>query len=171
MWIERQSHEWMDSIWFLDEANFYLNESEKKCAWGSDICWVKTFACGQNPFLAAIWSTGIVRLYFLWFWWRMYEWERNINKHAEKNFFYQPFNLIQPTSRVSGNNKIEWLHTQLQECLVRRHIFRTISFTQNWKPWVPHSPDLNPFDFFLWWYLKDCLYWQSWWDKETEEQY
>lgn len=98
-------------------------------------------------------------------------WVGTKHKFAEKNFFYQPFNLIQPTSRVSGNNKIEWLHTQLQECLVRRHIFRTISFTQNWKPWVPHSPDLNPFDFFLWWYLKDCLYWQSWWDKETEEQY
>lgn len=109
-----------------------------KCIWkknvlcGSDICWVKTFACGQNPFWAAIWSTGIVRPYFLWFWWRMYEWERNINL-LKRIFFYQPFNLIQPTSRVFGNNKIELLHTQLQECLVRRHIFRTISFTQNWK--------------------------------------
>ena len=24
--------------------------------------------------------------------------------------------------------------------------------------WSPHSPDLNPFDFFLWGHLKDCIY-------------
>ena len=24
--------------------------------------------------------------------------------------------------------------------------------------WAPYSPDLNPLDFFLWGYLKDCVY-------------
>ena len=26
------------------------------------------------------------------------------------------------------------------------------------QPWPPHSPDLNPPDFFLWGYLKDRVY-------------
>jgi hypothetical protein len=26
------------------------------------------------------------------------------------------------------------------------------------KPWPPHSPDINPLDFFLWGYLKDRVY-------------
>ena len=28
-------------------------------------------------------------------------------------------------------------------------------------PWSPHSPDLNPCDFFLWGYLKDRVYSES----------
>jgi len=25
-------------------------------------------------------------------------------------------------------------------------------------PWPPRSPDLSPFDFFLWWYIKNIVY-------------
>jgi len=29
---------------------------------------------------------------------------------------------------------------------------------QVWSQWLPHSPDLNPPDFYLWGYLKDRVY-------------
>ena len=26
-------------------------------------------------------------------------------------------------------------------------------------PWPPRSPDITPLDFFLWWYVKDKVFW------------
>lgn len=87
----------------------------------------------------------------------MFECERRtIPKFAEKEIF---------TSPSTENNKLleclvstRWsysTHSYKSAWVFRRHIFRTISFT---KPWPPHSPYLNPLDFFLWGYLKDRVY-------------
>ena len=50
-------------------------------------------------------------------------------------------------------------HTSLRSTAWMEENFREnfISFkTEN--EWPPHSPDLNPFDFYLWGYLKDRVY-------------
>jgi len=33
-----------------------------------------------------------------------------------------------------------------------------IASTRTKNPWAPHSPDLNPLDFFLWGYAKDNVF-------------
>ena len=43
----------------------------------------------------------------------------------------------------------EWIHEKFQD--------RVISLKTEFV-WAPHSPDLNPLDFFLWGYLKDRVY-------------
>ena len=43
----------------------------------------------------------------------------------------------------------QWLNDKFAE--------RVISLKTDFV-WAPYSPDLNPLDFFLWGYLKDCVY-------------
>ena len=49
---------------------------------------------------------------------------------------------------VSGKS-LSWLHEHFGERLISRR-----TDTQ----WSPHSPDLNPCDFYLWGFLKDTIF-------------
>ena len=44
---------------------------------------------------------------------------------------------------------MDWLKSHFGECLISRRAN---------TEWSPHSPDLNPPDFFLWGFLKDKIY-------------
>lgn len=73
MLIERQSQELLDSIWFSDEAHFYLNASVNKQNmrfWGSEkpnLNEEKPFHAVKITVWAAISSTGFIGPYFLRF--------------------------------------------------------------------------------------------------------
>ena len=49
----------------------------------------------------------------------------------------------------TSNHTLDWLREQFQERLINRKCD---------VEWAPHSPDLNPPDFYLWGYLKDNVY-------------
>ena len=53
------------------------------------------------------------------------------------------------THTHTSNHTLDWLRERFQERLISRKC--------NVK-WAPHSPDLNPPDFYLWGYLKDHVY-------------
>lgn len=70
MWIERQSQELVDTIWFSDEAHFYLTASvnkENMRFWGSEkpkFYEEKHLHADKITVWAAISSTGIIGPYF-----------------------------------------------------------------------------------------------------------
>ena len=49
----------------------------------------------------------------------------------------------------TSNHTLDWLRERFQERLISRKCD---------VEWAPHSPDLNPPDFYLWGYLKDNVY-------------
>ena len=49
----------------------------------------------------------------------------------------------------TSNNSLAWLRERFHERLISRKCE---------VEWAPHSPDLNPPDFYLWVYLKDNVY-------------
>ena len=55
------------------------------------------------------------------------------------------------TAHTAANSR-QWLAENFGQ--------RVISHKTEFE-WAPHSPDLNPLDFFLWGYLKDCVYRES----------
>ena len=56
------------------------------------------------------------------------------------------------TTAHTARNSRQWLAESFGD--------RVISLKTDF-PWSPHSPDLNPCDFFLWGYLKDRVYSES----------
>lgn len=69
-----------------------------------------------------------------------------IPKLAEKNFFTSPStenNQLLAIECLVSTRWIESTHSYKSAWVVRRHIFMTISFTQNWKSWTSHSPGLK----------------------------
>lgn len=61
------------------------------------------------------------------------------------NVWFQQDGAIPHTAKIV----LEWLAEKFGE--------HFISLRSNIE-WPPHSPDLNPLDFFLWGYLKDRVY-------------
>ena len=73
-----------------------------------------------------------------------------------------------PALRQKCNNYLEglWYQQDGATPLTARHVLAWLEQTfgeqfisfRTAREWPPHSPDLNPLDFFLWGYLKDKVY-------------
>lgn len=166
-WVLEKSASFPGCIWFSDEAHFYLNNAVNKQNfrfWGTD----KPNMYAEKPLhgekvtvWAALSSSGIIGPFFF------QDSEHNtvtVNSERylrllktkflpaltrkERNLNSVWFQQDGATPHTAGN-VIEWLNTTFGD--------RYISYRTQYV-WPPHSPDLNPLDFFLWGYLKDRVY-------------
>ena len=71
-----------------------------------------------------------------------------LKRRRRINFNDQWFMQDGATAHTARDSR-QWLEDTFEK--------RVISLKTDF-PWAPHSPDLNPLDFFLWGYLKDCVY-------------
>ena len=160
--------EWIKNVWFSDEAHFHLDgivSSHNYRFWGSD---APQDFIAQKPLHSvkvtawcALSHRGIIGPY-----WFEDENERAVAVNQEN---YRATVCKFSTSLRRRRNipyETQWFqqdgatpHTAVatRELLRAKFADRVISFrTQH--IWAPHSPDLNPLDFFLWGYAKDNVY-------------
>ena len=157
----------VENLWFSDEAHFYLNAQVNKqnCRYWStekpDFYIEKPLHGEKVTVWAALSVDGVVGPFF-------FEDDdgnvATVNKdrylHILKKKFVPALRRRQvniedvwfqqdgATPHTAGD-VIEWLSQTFGE--------RFISFRTE-REWPPHSPDLNPLDFFLWGHLKERVY-------------
>jgi hypothetical protein len=71
--------------------------------------------------------------------------------------------LLVSTTWTSFSNNMEPRHTSilksvLTSLLIVQVIGVGVLLTMTLLPWPPQSPDLTPYDFFVWGYIRDCVY-------------
>ena len=159
--------DFLDHVWFSDEAHFLLSghvNSKNNVYWGTtaleDVlqrplhstkctAWV---AISKNGIIGPYWfedETGrpqtvnteryvaVLRKF-----WASLGRRRGIDRDEQ---WFQQDGATPHTS----NDSLVWLKERFQERLISRKCD---------VEWAPHSPDLNPPDFYLWGYLKDNVY-------------
>ena len=158
--------DFLDNVWFSDEAHFLLSghvNSKNNIFWGS----APPEHCLQRPLHSTIWTAwvalskhGIIGHY----------WFEDDNEHA----------MTVNTERYLQILRKFWPALGQRRCVVRAEQWfqqdgassHTSNYSLNWlrqlfldrfisrcaPEWAPHSPDLNPPDFYLWVYLKDNVY-------------
>ena len=160
--------DFLDHVWFSDEAQFQLSghvNSKNNVYWGT----VPPEEVLQTPLhlvkctaWVAISKHGLIVSY--WFEDKkmrgLKRWIRNVMWQCWGSFGHHSDVaevLIEMTSGSSktgraplpSNHTLDWLRERFQERLISRKCD---------VEWAPHSPDLNPPDFYLWGYLKDHVY-------------
>ena len=156
----------MKKIWFSDESHFYLNAAvnkQNRRVWGIE----KPNSYLEKPLhddkvtaWAAMSSTGVIGSFF-------YEINGETASVNSDRYLTLLKNKFLPALRRKGVdiNSI-WFqqdgaapHTAVQVLNWLRETFGNnfISFKSD-RVWPPHSPDLNPLDFFMWGHLKDYVY-------------
>ena len=162
-----QDQTFLGKIWFSDEAHFYMNgqvNSKNYIFWGSqkpDEVYQKQVHDLKVTAWVAMSSQGIIGPYFfmdensetvtvnsdrylkmLTRFWR--EIGRFVGIDMRDEQYFMQDGAAPHTARII----IQWLADHFGEKVVSRGTL---------NPWAPHSPDLNPLDFYLWGYLKDKL--------------
>ena len=164
------NNSWINTIWFSDEAHFYLNgviNSQNTRYWGTSnpldenvIGKSKANKGKKCTAWVALSSKGIIGPY----------WFENSSGNSEtvNQDNYQPVvrrfvdELKEKglwTSRTWFQQDGATCHTALATLDVLKELFgsRVISLKTR-HIWSPNSPDMNPLDFFLWGYAKDNVY-------------
>ena len=159
--------EFLNDVWFSDEAHFLLSghvNSKNNIFWGSappDYCLEKPLHSSKCTAWVAISKHGIIGPF----------WFEDVNGQAvtinTKRYvevlrkFWAELGQRRGVTRAiqwfqqdgatphTSNESLEWLHQHFPGRLISRRCD---------PEWSPHSPDLNPPDFFLWGYLKDRVY-------------
>jgi len=162
-----QNDDFLNKIWFTDEAHFYLNghvNNKNFVFWGSqkpDEVYEKGLHDKKVTAWAAMSMSGIIGPYFfesdtgetvtinsdrylaiLSRFWRSLG-----QKFGQVNRQTQWFQQDGASVHVSGIS-LDW---------IRRHFGQRVISRRTVHPWSPNSPDLSPLDFHLWGFLKDQL--------------
>ena len=159
--------DFLDNMWFSDEAHFLLSghvNSKNNIFWGStlpDHCQQRPLHSVKCTAWVAISTHGIIGPF--WFedddelpltvnteryiqvlrkFWVALGRRRGIDRALQ---WFQQDGATPHTS----NESLEWLQQRFDDRLISRRCN---------PEWSPHSPDLNPPDFYLWGYLKDRVY-------------
>jgi hypothetical protein len=166
--INSVNSSFIDNIWFTDESHFYIDgyiNKQNWRIWGSEkpeVFVEKT----AHPKYVTVWcalsSKGLIGPYFF----ENSEGERQtVNQQNYqsmiKNFF------VPQLKEKFGDNLSEHIfcqdgascHTSKSSLELLKTYFGTniiSNKTENY--WPPYSPDLNPCDFFLWGFLKDNVF-------------
>lgn len=157
------------NLWFSDEAHFSLSghvNSHNAVHWGShrpeEVQTMPLHSKKVTVWVAMRHGGGIIGPFFfeddrgetvtvtqeryvseaLEPFWRELKRRRGIRRHEE---WFQQDGAPPHTAKRS----LEWLEEHFPD----RHIS-----LKSAVEWAPHSPDLSPLDFFLWGFLKDCVY-------------
>ena len=156
-----------DAIWFSDEAHFHLNNVVNKQNfrfWGSakpNFYVEKPHNCEKVTVWAALSSTGIIGPFFF----EDTEGEA-VTVNSERYLKLMKSKFLPALRRKVVNFDDVWFqqdgatpHTAgcVLQWLDNTFGDQYISY-RTANVWPPHSPDLNPLDFFLWGYLKDRVY-------------
>ena len=159
--------DFLDNVWFSDEAHFLLSvhvNSKNNIFWGStppEHCLQRPLHSVKCTACVAISKHGIIEPF-----WIEDDNERSVTINTEQYVqvlgkFWTALGRRRGGVRVlqwfqqdgasphSSNESLAWLQQRFPDRLISRRC----------EPqWSPHSPDLNPPDFYLWVYLKDRVY-------------
>jgi len=165
--IHAAGPDFFNNVWFSDEAHFLLSHhvhSKNNIFWGStptEHCLQRPLHSVQYTAWVAISKHGIIGPF-----WFEDDNERSVTINTERyvqvlfKFWtalgqrrgvvkvLQWFQQVGATPHTS-NESLAWLQQRFPDRLISRR----------WDPqWSPHSPDLNPPDFYMWGYLKNIVY-------------
>ena len=159
--------DFLDDVWFSDEAHFLLSghmNSKNNIFWGTappeDVLERPLHSVKCTAWVA-ISKHGIIGPF-----WFEDEQERSVtvNTHRYIEVLRKFWTTLGRRARLirteqwfqqdgatphTSNQTLTWLRQRFQERLISRRCD---------SEWAPHSPDLNPPDFYLWGYLKDHVY-------------
>jgi len=161
-----QNPEWINNVWFSDEAHFYLNgvvNRQNFRYWGSE----KPDEVAQRPLHSpkctawcAISSHGIIGP----FWFEGDDGD-TVSINAERyrqilakfSFALRRKRLVYSDQWFQQDGATPHTATATLDWLKSKFGDKLIS-SKTAHLWASHSPDLNPPDFFLWGYIKDRAY-------------
>ena len=157
----------MDNVWFFDKAHFLLSghvNSKNNIFWGS----APPAHCLQRPLHSIICTAWVAlsKLGIIGPYWFEDDDEHVMIVNTERYFqilrkFWAALGQRRRVVRAeqsfqqdsatphSSNDSLDWLRQLFLDRLISRRCD---------PEWAPHSPDLNPPDFYLWGYLKDNVY-------------
>lgn len=157
----------LNNILFSDEAHFHLNGhvNKQNCRyWATENPKSKHQKPLHSPKVtvwAAISAQGIIGPYF-------FEDERgqavtvNSDRYTTmlRGFFFPQLHQFEPfNERTWFQQDGATCHTSNESMVVVNEMFEGKLLSRRGDiPWPPRSPDLTPCDFFLWGYLKSCVY-------------
>ena len=158
--------DFLDNVWFTDEAHFYLSghvSSQSAFYWGRsppEYVLERPLHAEKCTAWAAISTQGIIGP--IWF---VDDENETTTINAErymgvlKQFFVKlkrkhvdvdsQWFMQDGATPHTANCTLQWLRSKFQDRIISRRT--TVE-------WAPHSPDLNPCDFYLWGYLKAVSY-------------
>lgn len=163
-----EDEDWIDNVWFSDEAHFHLDghvNSKNTVFWGSnapDMVLQRPLHSQKVTAWCAMNSKFIIGPY--WFEddhgrtttvnqenYRsvIHKFHASLRRRRRTIIIENQWFMQDGATPHTANATLELLTEKFGECLISRR-------TDN--PWAPHSPDLNPLDFFLWGYAKDNVY-------------
>jgi transposase len=165
-WIQgmvEEDNNFLKNVLFSDEATFTSNGhvSSQNCRWWASENPNFVVQCkDQYHFKVNVWcgilNSQIVGPFFF---------RETLNSHTYLNFLEGPVSQFLDDLSLAKRAKLyfqqdgasihstqevtEWLNEEFGQQWIGR-------YSEN--PWPARSPDLNPLDFFLWGYLKNCVY-------------
>lgn len=166
-WAEQRNEGFWNNVWFSDEAHFYLNTEVNKQNirfWGSqkpNIYIEKPIHSEKVTAWAALSSSGIIGPFFF------EDSDGNATSVNSSSYLDLIRRKFIPALRRKGVNINQiWYQQDGATPHTARNVLDYLDKTFNGhfisfrthQEWPPHSPDLNPLDFFLWGYLKDKVY-------------
>lgn len=152
-------------IWFTDEAHFYLNgcvNSKNTVCWGT----CKPPFVNERPLhdkKCTVWmalsSHGIIGPFF-------FEDEEGNTVTVTSERYVKVMAKFWAAFQRARSGELDWFmqdgappHTaNITMNWLRDHFGRRVISKKSEHPWAPHSPDLNPLDFYLWGHLKSLVY-------------
>lgn len=159
--------DFLDNVWFSDEAHFLLSghvNSKNNIFWGSTLpeyCLQRPLHSIKCTAWVALSKHGIIGPY----------WFEDGNEHAVTVNTERYLQVLRKFSAALGRRRgvvreAQWFqqdgatpHTSNASLAYLRQRFPDRLISRRCDPeWSPHSPDLNPPDFYLWGYLKDNVY-------------
>ena len=157
----------LDLIWFSDESHFHLDghvNSQNCRYWGKESpteVVARPLHSKKVPVWCALSSQGIIGPFFF------EEDDTTVTVNGKRYRSMLETFFVPELKRLAGNElSRQWFqqdgataHTANNTLTFIRSEFanRIISLRTD-NVWPPYSPDLNPSDFYLWGYLKDCVY-------------
>ena len=158
--------DFLDNVWFTDEAHFYLSghvSSQSAFYWGRsppEYVLERPLHAEKCTAWAALSTQGIIGP--IWF---VDDENETTTINAErymgvlKQFFVKlkrkhvdvdsQWFMQDGATPHTANCTLQWLRSKFQDRIISRRT--TVE-------WAPHSPDLNPCNFYLWGYLKAVSY-------------
>ena len=159
--------DFLDNVWFSDEAHFLLSghvNSKNNSFWGStppEFCLQRPLHSVKCTAWVAISKHGVIGPF-----WFEDDNEQSVTINTERYVqvlgkFWTALGRRRGVVRAlqwfqqdgatphTSNESLAWLRLRFPDRLISRRCD---------PEWSPHSPDLNPPDFYLWGYLKDRVF-------------
>ena len=159
---------WIKNVWFSDEAHFHLNgaiNSHNNIFWGSEPPEETTDKLAKGPKVTAFVAYNIRHGLLGPYWFE--EGGRTVTVNGERyREVIGKFHADLSASLTENQLKVVWFmqdgappHTAHDTIAHLHDLFnnRLISLGTVHE-WAPHSPDLNPLDFWLWGAAKGSVY-------------